>query len=159
MQFEFDTANRIIFGNGSIKQVGSVSKTSGRRAMVVCGKSADRAEPAARRPRAGTRVARASQCRDSRGACAGVPVPAAPRGAASDRPADRSAAGDAVHPVAGAHERPAPLLRGAVVCVRGNCPHRVGAARREGDHAGSARIARGGVRAELRWPPSPAWPY
>lgn len=45
MQFEFATAKRIIFGNGSIKQVGAISKVVGRRAMVVCGKRIDRAEP------------------------------------------------------------------------------------------------------------------
>ena len=45
MQFEFATANRIIFGNGTIKQVGAISKAIGHRAMVVCGKSIHRADP------------------------------------------------------------------------------------------------------------------
>ena len=43
MQFEFATAGRIIFGNGSIKQVGVISKAIGQRAIVVCGKNLDRA--------------------------------------------------------------------------------------------------------------------
>jgi len=42
MQFEFATAGRIIFGNGTIKQVSTLSKAIGRRAMVVCGKNLDR---------------------------------------------------------------------------------------------------------------------
>ncbi len=45
MQFEFATANRIIFGNGIIEKVGAISKTVGRCAMVVGGKTIDRAEP------------------------------------------------------------------------------------------------------------------
>ena len=45
MQFEFATANRIIFGNGTINQVDALSKSIGRRAIVVCGNSIHRAEP------------------------------------------------------------------------------------------------------------------
>jgi len=45
MQFEFATANRIIFGNGTIKQIGAISKSIGHSAMVVCGKNIHRAEP------------------------------------------------------------------------------------------------------------------
>jgi len=43
MQFEFATAGRIIFGNGSIKRISEILKLLGHRAMVVCGKNLDRA--------------------------------------------------------------------------------------------------------------------
>jgi alcohol dehydrogenase class IV len=45
MQFEFATATRILFGNGTIKAVGSIAKDFGRLAMVVGGKNPDRIEP------------------------------------------------------------------------------------------------------------------
>jgi len=43
MQFEFATANRIIFGNGTVQQVGTIAATLGQRAMLVCGKNIERA--------------------------------------------------------------------------------------------------------------------
>jgi len=45
MHFEFATATRIIFGAGALREAGVVAKTLGRRALVVTGKSADRASP------------------------------------------------------------------------------------------------------------------
>ncbi len=44
MHFEFATATRIIFGHGTLKEIGSISEKFGRCAMVVCGKILDRAE-------------------------------------------------------------------------------------------------------------------
>lgn len=43
--FEFTTANRIVFGSGKIKDVPEIAATSGRRALLVCGKNTDRSEP------------------------------------------------------------------------------------------------------------------
>lgn len=44
MNFEFTTAGRIIFGPGTTVQVGNLARGLGRRAMVVGGKSPDRAD-------------------------------------------------------------------------------------------------------------------
>ncbi|MEJ5199333.1 MAG: iron-containing alcohol dehydrogenase, partial [Anaerolineae bacterium] len=43
MRFEFATAGRILFGPGTLKEVGSAAAGLGRRALVVTGRSADRA--------------------------------------------------------------------------------------------------------------------
>ena len=45
MRFEFATATRIIFGAGALREVGSVAKEFGDRALVVTGKGVDRARP------------------------------------------------------------------------------------------------------------------
>ncbi len=37
MKFEFATAGRIIFGPGSIKQIGALAAGMGRRALVAVG--------------------------------------------------------------------------------------------------------------------------
>ncbi|NJM40768.1 MAG: iron-containing alcohol dehydrogenase, partial [Anaerolineae bacterium] len=42
MQFEFATAQRIIFGAGKLKQVGAIAAEFGRRALVVTGSNPDR---------------------------------------------------------------------------------------------------------------------
>ena len=42
MNFEFSTTGRIIFGNGSIKQLPDCVKPSGKNALVICGKNTDR---------------------------------------------------------------------------------------------------------------------
>jgi alcohol dehydrogenase class IV len=42
MRFEFGTAGRIIFGPGSLSEIGSVSSTLGKRALIVCGKGSER---------------------------------------------------------------------------------------------------------------------
>jgi alcohol dehydrogenase class IV len=42
MQFEFATANRIIFGSGKICEIGEIAKQEGSNALVVCGSSIDR---------------------------------------------------------------------------------------------------------------------
>jgi alcohol dehydrogenase class IV len=44
MRFEFATASRIVFGAGTIREVGRLAKELGGRALVVCGKDAGRAE-------------------------------------------------------------------------------------------------------------------
>ena len=44
MQFEFATANRIIFGEGVLGQVGERAAEFGQRALVVCGRSVERAK-------------------------------------------------------------------------------------------------------------------
>jgi alcohol dehydrogenase class IV len=44
MTFEFATASRVLFGPGSFKQAGAIARQLGRRALVVTGKSASRAE-------------------------------------------------------------------------------------------------------------------
>lgn len=44
MQFEFATATRIIFGPGAISQIGSLAREFGKRALLVTGRTADRAE-------------------------------------------------------------------------------------------------------------------
>src|SRR5207302_659250 len=45
MRFEFATATRIIFGAGALREVGSVAKEFGDRALVVTGKGVDCARP------------------------------------------------------------------------------------------------------------------
>ena len=44
MKFEFATANRVVFGAGAIRHVGANAKNFGRRALVVTGSHARRAE-------------------------------------------------------------------------------------------------------------------
>jgi alcohol dehydrogenase class IV len=44
MGFEFSTASRVIFGGGTLKEVGKASAEMGRKALVVTGSSPDRAE-------------------------------------------------------------------------------------------------------------------
>src|SRR5580692_9436268 len=43
-KFEFATATRIIFGSGSIRDVGSIAKEFGSRALVVTGRDVGRAQ-------------------------------------------------------------------------------------------------------------------
>jgi alcohol dehydrogenase class IV len=45
MRFEFATATRIIFGPGTLKEIGSIAAEMGSRALVVTGSSLDRAKP------------------------------------------------------------------------------------------------------------------
>ena len=45
MQFEFSTANRIIFGAGALKQAGPYAASIGRKALVVTGSDPQRAQP------------------------------------------------------------------------------------------------------------------
>jgi alcohol dehydrogenase class IV len=45
MRFEFATATRIIFGAGTLREVGPLAREVGRRALVVTGRDARRAEP------------------------------------------------------------------------------------------------------------------
>ena len=45
MTFEFATSPRVIFGSGTFKQAGAITKEFGRRVLVVTGKSVARAEP------------------------------------------------------------------------------------------------------------------
>ena len=45
MRFEFATATRIIFGAGTLKQIGPVATEMGKKALVVMGHSAERAAP------------------------------------------------------------------------------------------------------------------
>ena len=45
MDFEFATASRIIFGQGSINKVAPIAADLGRRVLVVTGRTVDRAEP------------------------------------------------------------------------------------------------------------------
>jgi alcohol dehydrogenase class IV len=45
MNFEFATANRIVFGSGTLKQAGEASAQFGRRALVVTGSNTERARP------------------------------------------------------------------------------------------------------------------
>ncbi|HOT92535.1 MAG TPA: iron-containing alcohol dehydrogenase [Anaerolineae bacterium] len=45
MRFEFATAARILFGVGVAKEVGAIAATLGRRALVVTGRSGERAVP------------------------------------------------------------------------------------------------------------------
>ena len=44
MGFEFATASRILFGRGALRQAGAIGRELGRRALVVTGRSAARAE-------------------------------------------------------------------------------------------------------------------
>ena len=43
MRFEFATANRIIFGQGLIKQAAPIAASFGRRALIVTGSTSDQA--------------------------------------------------------------------------------------------------------------------
>jgi alcohol dehydrogenase class IV len=43
-RFEFATATRIVFGAGTIRQIGEIAKAFGRRALVVTGRDQDRAQ-------------------------------------------------------------------------------------------------------------------
>lgn len=45
MRFEFATATRIIFGPGTLREVGPIVTEMGRRALVVTGRSVERAAP------------------------------------------------------------------------------------------------------------------
>lgn len=45
MRFEFATATRIVFGAGTLREVGPLARDFGRHAMVVTGKDTRRAEP------------------------------------------------------------------------------------------------------------------
>src|SRR5262245_274796 len=45
MRFEFSTAQKIVFGAGTIKDIGSLVSGLGNSALVVTGRSATRAEP------------------------------------------------------------------------------------------------------------------
>ncbi|MBN1813721.1 MAG: iron-containing alcohol dehydrogenase [Anaerolineae bacterium] len=45
MRFEFTTATRIIFGAGTLKEVGAIAAEMGSRALVVTGSSPERARP------------------------------------------------------------------------------------------------------------------
>jgi len=45
MRFEFATATRIVFGSGALREVGPLAREFGRRALVVTGREARRAEP------------------------------------------------------------------------------------------------------------------
>jgi alcohol dehydrogenase class IV len=45
MRFEFATATRIIFGPGTLREVGPLARELGRAALVVTGRHPDRAEP------------------------------------------------------------------------------------------------------------------
>ena len=44
-RFEFATATRIIFGPGTLRDVGPVAAAMGSRALLVTGRSAERAGP------------------------------------------------------------------------------------------------------------------
>src|SRR5882724_2935721 len=44
MKFEFATAPRIVFGPGSLREVGQIAQDLGRRALVVTGRDAGRAD-------------------------------------------------------------------------------------------------------------------
>jgi alcohol dehydrogenase class IV len=43
MRFEFATATRIVFGDGTLKEIGNIAREFGTRALVVTGKDASRA--------------------------------------------------------------------------------------------------------------------
>lgn len=45
MRFEFATATRIIFGNGTLRDIGPRAREFGRHALVVTGRNVSRAEP------------------------------------------------------------------------------------------------------------------
>jgi alcohol dehydrogenase class IV len=54
VRFEFATAARVVFGPGSLEELGPAASALGRRALLVVGRSVERAEPArARLERAG----------------------------------------------------------------------------------------------------------
>jgi alcohol dehydrogenase class IV len=52
VRFEFATATRIVFGPGTLAELGGIAASLGRRALVVAGRSPARAEPARERLRA-----------------------------------------------------------------------------------------------------------
>src|SRR5882724_5765266 len=83
MRFEFATATRIVFGPGTLGEIGSIVRTMGGRVLVVTGRNVDRAarlltflekegiahttfaiagEPAIETVRAGTQYARDNRC-------------------------------------------------------------------------------------------------
>jgi len=66
MKFEFATATRIIFGRGTVRQVGPAAVEMGGRAFVVTGRSAERADPVI------------EQLKERRIECATFSVPAEP---------------------------------------------------------------------------------
>jgi alcohol dehydrogenase class IV len=45
MRFEFATAHRVIFGDGALREVPAAAASMGKRALLVTGASAERAEP------------------------------------------------------------------------------------------------------------------
>jgi len=45
MRFEFTTATRIIFGAGTLREVGALAAEMGKRALVVTGQTIVRATP------------------------------------------------------------------------------------------------------------------
>ena len=45
MRFEFATAQRVLFGPGTLKEVGPIAKTLGTHALVVTGRTPARAAP------------------------------------------------------------------------------------------------------------------
>ncbi|MCX6909304.1 MAG: iron-containing alcohol dehydrogenase [Verrucomicrobia bacterium] len=45
MNFEFATATRILFGPGTLREAGPIAKALGKRALVVTGRTAQRAKP------------------------------------------------------------------------------------------------------------------
>ena len=45
MRFEFATAGRILFGPGSLRDVGAMANGLGQRSLVVCGSNSSRAQP------------------------------------------------------------------------------------------------------------------
>src|SRR5215471_6452325 len=44
MRFEFATAGRIIFGVGAVRELGTLAKALGKRALIVTGRNQSRAE-------------------------------------------------------------------------------------------------------------------
>jgi len=50
MRFEFATATRLIFGVGTLREVGPIAAEMGSRALVVVGRTAARAASLAARP-------------------------------------------------------------------------------------------------------------
>ena len=45
MSFEFATATRIIFGSGTLSQIGTIARYLGKRALIVTGRDTTRASP------------------------------------------------------------------------------------------------------------------
>src|SRR5207247_9546375 len=45
MRFEFATATRIIFGAGTLREIGRLAKELGQRALLVTGRNLSRVEP------------------------------------------------------------------------------------------------------------------
>ena len=46
IRFEFATAARVVFGPGTLRELGAIAQTLGRLALVVTGRNSDRAQPA-----------------------------------------------------------------------------------------------------------------